>query len=56
MDDDTITDPKENPSSDGHLPVSGEMGGPVSYHDPATIDTDDSTDNAPSLDTEGTAN
>jgi hypothetical protein len=41
MKDDTITDPKENPVSGGHLPVSGEIGGPVKYHDPTTTDTDD---------------
>lgn len=32
MDDDTVTDPKENPANTGHLPVSGEMGvGPATY-------------------------
>lgn len=41
--DDDITDPKENPVSNGHLPVSGEIGGPITYyHDPVTADTDDS--------------
>lgn len=39
---DYIGDPKENPVGTGHLPVSGEVGvGPVSYHDPMTIDTND---------------
>jgi hypothetical protein len=43
MDDENPTDPKENPVGTGHLPVSGEVSvGPVSYHDPLTIDTDDS--------------
>lgn len=40
-DDDSVTDPKENPVSNGHLPVSGEVGGPVRYHDPTTTDTND---------------
>jgi hypothetical protein len=41
-DTDHVIDPKENPTKDGHLPVSGEVGaGPVSYHDPLTQDTDD---------------
>ncbi len=26
MDNDTVTDPKENPANTGHLPVSGEEG------------------------------
>lgn len=35
--------PTENPVSGMRLPVSGEIGGPISYrHDPATADTDDS--------------
>jgi hypothetical protein len=50
MKDDTTTDPKENPVSDGHLPGSGEIGGPVSYHDPATTDTNDNPDDDPVLD------
>jgi hypothetical protein len=25
MDNDTVTDPKENPANTGHLPVSGEL-------------------------------
>jgi hypothetical protein len=42
IDDDSPTDPKENPVGTGHLPVSGEVGvGPVSYHDPVTTDTND---------------
>ncbi|HEX5455741.1 MAG TPA: hypothetical protein VFW77_00030 [Candidatus Saccharimonadales bacterium] len=51
MDDDHITDPKENPEGTGHLPVSGEVGvGPeVPNHDPVTADTDDDPDNQPSL-------
>lgn len=48
-DDDDITDPKENPVKDGHLPGSGEIGGPVSYHDPTTTDTNDDPDNDPTL-------
>lgn len=48
--DDSTIDPKENPVSGGHLPVSGEVGGPVSYHDPATTDTNDDPDNDPILD------
>ena len=45
MYDDDPTFPKENPVGTGHLPVSGEVGvGPVPYHDPVTIDTDDSGD------------
>lgn len=44
MANDDITDPKENPVQDGHLPVSGEIGGPVKYHDPTTTDTDDSVE------------
>ncbi|HVV25718.1 MAG TPA: hypothetical protein VHC21_01665 [Candidatus Saccharimonadales bacterium] len=48
--DDAPTDPKENPIGPGHLPVSGEAGvGPSSYHDPLTIDTDDSAGNSPSV-------
>lgn len=36
-------DPQENPTGTGHLPVSGEVGvGEVHYHDPTTMDTDDS--------------
>jgi hypothetical protein len=43
MNDDYVTDPKENPVGTGHLPVSGEVGvGAPSYHDPLTQDTDDS--------------
>ena len=43
--DDDPTYPKENPMGTMHLPVSGEVGvGPVTYHDPVTIDTDDSGD------------
>lgn len=49
MSDDTTTDPKENPVSEGHLPVSGEIGGPVTYHDPATTDTNDDPENDPVL-------
>lgn len=46
-DDDNPTDPKENPTGTGHLPVAGEVGvGPVSYHDPVTTDTDDSVGEA----------
>lgn len=41
MANDSPVDPKENPVSGGHLPVSGEIGGPVSYHDPTTTDTND---------------
>jgi hypothetical protein len=42
---DSPSDPKENPVGTGHLPVSGEVGvGPVSYHDPLTIDTNDDPD------------
>lgn len=45
MTDDTTLDPKENPEGTGHLPVSGEGGtGKVPYHDPLTIDTDDSVE------------
>jgi hypothetical protein len=47
--DDNPGDPKENPVSNGHLPVSGEIGGPVSYHDPATTDTNDDPYNDPVL-------
>ncbi|HSH17835.1 MAG TPA: hypothetical protein VK978_00475 [Candidatus Saccharimonadales bacterium] len=47
MADDSPNDPKENPVSDGHLPVSGEIGGPVAYHDPATTDTKDDPYNDP---------
>ncbi len=43
------SDPRENPVSGGHLPVSGEIGGPVSYHDPTTIDTNDDPENDPRL-------
>jgi hypothetical protein len=51
MDDDHVTDPKENPEGTGHLPVSGEVGvGPaVHTHDPVTADTDDDPDHQPSL-------
>lgn len=43
-DDDNVTDPQENPVDTGHLPGAGEVGnGPVSYHDPVTQPTDDST-------------
>lgn len=45
--DDTVSDPKDNPVSGGHLPVSGEVGGPVTYHDPTTTDTNDDPDNDP---------
>lgn len=39
---DHVTDPKENPTADGHLPVSGEVGaGAAIYHDPVTKDTSD---------------
>jgi hypothetical protein len=45
MNNNLVTDPKENPTADGHLPVSGEVGaGPVSRHDPVTKDTDDTQD------------
>lgn len=46
---DSILDPKDNPVSDGHLPVAGEVGGPVKYHDPVTTDTNDDPDNDPAL-------
>lgn len=49
MTDESPVDPKENPVSDGHLPVSGEIGGPVTYHDPATTDTNDDPYNDPVL-------
>ncbi|MDB5181665.1 MAG: hypothetical protein JWP13_428 [Candidatus Saccharibacteria bacterium] len=49
MSDDNVSDPKDNPVSEGHLPVSGEVGGPVTYHDPTTIDTNDNPDNDPVL-------
>lgn len=46
MDDEHVTDPKENPEGTGHLPANGEVGvGPVSAHDPVTADTDDDPDN-----------
>lgn len=47
MAEDDVSDPKENPIANGHLPVSGEVGGPVSYHDPTTADTDDDPGNDP---------
>jgi hypothetical protein len=48
MNDDSPTDPKENPVGTGHLPVSGEVGvGPVPYHDPVTADTNDNPDDQP---------
>lgn len=48
--DSSPTDPQENPEGTGHLPVSGEVGvGKVPYHDPVTTDTNDSTDDAPSV-------
>jgi hypothetical protein len=34
MADDNITDPHEDPLAEGHLLVSGELGGQVSHHDP----------------------
>lgn len=49
IDDESVSDPKENPVSNGHLPVSGEIGGPISYHDPATIDTNDDPEHDPML-------
>jgi hypothetical protein len=45
--DDNITDPEENPTANGHLPVSGEVGGPIAYHDPLTTDTNDDPDDDP---------
>lgn len=48
MDDEHITDPQENPTGSGHLPVSGEVGsGPLSYHDPVTQPTDDDANDTP---------
>jgi hypothetical protein len=50
MDDEHVTEPKENPVDTGHLPVSGEVGvGPTTSHDPVTADTDDDPENQPSL-------
>jgi hypothetical protein len=50
MNDDFPMDPVENPAISAHLPVSGEVGvGQVPYHDATTTDTDDSTENAPSV-------
>lgn len=49
MSNNDVTDPKENPVSDGHLPVSGEVGGPVAYHDPTTTDTNDDPEHDPTL-------
>lgn len=49
MAEESEVDPKENPVSDGHLPGAGEVGGPVGYHDPTTIDTNDNPANDPVL-------
>lgn len=46
---DSVTDPEENPTKNGHLPVSGEVGGPIVDDDPLTIDTNDDPDNDPTL-------
>lgn len=52
MNDNNPTDPKENPTGTGHLPVSGEVGvGQVPYHDPVTTDTNDNPAEAPSVET-----
>ena len=49
IDKDHVTDPEENPTKGGHLPVSGEMGGQIVDDDPLTIDTNDDPDNDPTL-------
>ena len=50
MDDEHVTDPKENPVGTGHLPSAGEVGvDPISQHDPVTADTDDNPENQPSV-------
>lgn len=52
MDDEHVTDPKENPEGTGHLPATGEVGvGPpvLSTHDPVTADTDDDPEHQPGL-------
>jgi len=40
MDNDTVTDPKENPANTGHLPVSGEVAAGFGLYDTDDDDSD----------------